>query len=413
MINTLILKSIYSSDVIDVSWTACSSSNDIDELKKGDKSEYVTSLLFILPLHKKIEEGNFQIKYKEETISINVSKIQDKSQNPIYSGIKPLHYFHLGFKNVGTVSIPCYIISDNKGKYPCFCVKLIFPYRLANWLDKSKIDDDELIVIGPPYNEDKINALIILNRLFKNKILNITYEDVTVFSESYFMKKDGKHFLTRLNFFTSRYAFRDAISEYYFGCKFSEIPLKQSIKEIINEEDLSKEIMDAIDSIKHHIENRHWTDPFWDNSNPKIETEIQPTLHVLFDIILDPFGITVVRETDEGVGNLDFRFIYTTKEKNAISVSAEFKLAHNMKIKHGLTIQLPAYLLANKSKSGIFVVMWFKDETGKHFKKPKKYSKSGLINYLENTSKTLYEDKEFKIKTILIDASIRSPASKL
>ena len=399
-----------------MSWTSGSSSNtknNINELKKGDKSEYITSLMFILPLHKKIEEGNYQTRYKEETISVNVSKIQDKSKNPIYCGLKHLHNFHLGFKNVGNVSIPCSIISDNKGKYPCFCIKLIFPYRLANWIDEDKMDDDEIIVIGPPYNKDKINALIILNRLFKNKILNLTYEDVTVFSESYYMKKDEKHFLTRLNFFTSRYAFKDAISEYYFGCKFSEIPLKQNIREIINEEDLSREIMDAIEIIKHHVENRYWINPFWENSNPKNETEIQPTLHVLFDIILSPFGITVVRETNEGVGNLDFRFIYTTKEKKAISVSAEFKLAHNKRIEHGLTIQFPAYLLAINSKSGIFVVMWFKDETGKHFTKPENRSKSECINFLEKTSTTLNENKEFKIKTILIDASIRPPASKL
>ena len=171
--------------------------------------------------------------------------------------------------------------------------------------------------------------------------------------------------------------------------------------------------MDAIEIIKHHVENRYWINPFWENSNPKNETEIQPTLHVLFDIILSPFGITVVRETNEGVGNLDFRFIYTTKEKKAISVSAEFKLAHNKRIEHGLTIQFPAYLLAINSKSGIFVVMWFKDETGKHFTKPENRSKSECINFLEKTSTTLNENKEFKIKTILIDASIRPPASKL
>ena len=118
-------------------------------------------------------------------------------------------------------------------------------------------------------------------------------------------------------------------------------------------------------------------------------------------------------ETHEGVGNVDFKFIYTTKERNVISVSGEFKLAHNKKIKHGLTIQLPAYLLATKSKSGIFVVMWFKDETGKHFTKPENRSKSECINFLEKTSKILYENKKFKIKTILIDASKRPSASKL
>src|SRR5665811_399243 len=62
--------------------------------------------------------------------------------------------------------------------------------------------------------------------------------------------------------------------------------------------------------------------------NPKKETNIQPILQLLLQISLSGLGIHVVRETDVGVGILDFQCLYTTKENKAISISIEFKLAH-------------------------------------------------------------------------------------
>ena len=64
------------------------------------------------------------------------------------------------------------------------------------------------------------------------------------------------------------------------------------------------------------------TEPFWDDSReieengtkhqdtptPKKEPKIQPTLHIFFERSLSPLGVHVLRETDEGVGILDFKF---------------------------------------------------------------------------------------------------------
>ena len=168
-------------------------------------------------------------------------------------------------------------------------------------------------------------------------------------------------------------------------------------------------------------------DPFWDGGrnithngneievplNPKKETNIQPILQLLLQISLSGLGIHVVRETDVGVGILDFQCLYTTKENKAISISIEFKLAHNKKIKHGLIKQLPAYLRANQSNSGVFIVMRFKDEKARYFKEPKDRKKYEMIKFLEETSKTIKQKEGLEIDTILIDASIKPSASKL
>ncbi|MDD5025520.1 MAG: hypothetical protein PHN79_10515 [Methanoregula sp.] len=131
------------------------------------------------------------------------------------------------------------------------------------------------------------------------------------------------------------------------------------------------------------------------------------TFHILFEILLGPVGIHTTRESNEGIGNVDFKFMFTTSNQVPLKVLSELKLAHNQKSKHGLTSQLPAYLMSDRAKFGIFIVMWFKDEKNEFFKKPK-YDKSEFISCLENESEIINKNKEFFIKpvpTMILDCS--------
>ncbi|NOQ48771.1 MAG: hypothetical protein GQ576_06525, partial [Methanococcoides sp.] len=85
---------------------------------------------------------------------------------------------------------------------------------------------------------------------------------------------------------------------------------------------------------------------------------------------------------------------------------------HHEKLEHGLTNQLPLYLKASPSKSGIFLVMWFKDEQGKYFNKPINKSKLDMLKYLEEKVEEINEVGDFKIESILIDASKKPSASQ-
>ncbi len=194
---------------------------------------------------------------------------------------------------------------------------------------------------------------------------------------------------------------------------------------IESESDFLKAISSTIAELKHYIEDRRWIEPFWDDArvieingekhkipaSPKKETKIQPTLHVFFNRNLLPLGVQVLRETDEGVGKLDFKFLVTLKGNIPLNVCAEFKLAHNEELEHGLTKQLPLYLKASPSKSGIFLVMWFKDDKGKYFSKPVSQNKSQMLNMIEEAIKEINTKEEFKIESILIDASKKPSAS--
>lgn len=198
-------------------------------------------------------------------------------------------------------------------------------------------------------------------------------------------------------------------------------------KNIKSEIDLLKVISDVIAELKHYVEDRRWTEPFWDDEReievdgkkiklsaiPKKETKIQPTLYVFFDRRLNRLGIHVSKETDEGIGDLDFKFMFTTESRTPLLVCAEFKLAHHPQLEHGLVKQLPLYLRANCSISGIFFIMWFKDEEEKFFNKPTDKNKIQMIKFMEEKIKEIKDESEMNIVAFLIDASKKHSASIL
>lgn len=195
---------------------------------------------------------------------------------------------------------------------------------------------------------------------------------------------------------------------------------------IESEDDLLQAICNTIAELKRCIEDRREVHAYWNEArnisitgekhtipaSPKVEIHIQPTLGQFITHRLHPLGIQTIRESNEGIGLLDFKFLIVIKGNIPLNVCAEFKLAHNDGLEHGLTTQLPLYLKASPSKSGIFLVMWFKDENGEFFNKPTNKSKSDMLKYLEKAVKEINEQEDFNIESILIDASKRPSASK-
>ena len=54
------------------------------------------------------------------------------------------------------------------------------------------------------------------------------------------------------------------------------------------------------------------------------------------DMALTPLGIQVIRESNEGIGSMDFRCLFTTQSGAPLSVGIEFKLAHHKEVKKGM-----------------------------------------------------------------------------
>lgn len=412
-------------------------------ISKGESGEYVSRIDIILPLNsEELPCKKYEIEYQNEPVEVIIRLIEDKSSDPIMALGEHLQ--------IGTPSqsglpemLPFETFTDNRGKYPALIASLVFPFRIANWVDDShetglKMDHDHeaIQVTGIPDNKEKVKAIVVINRLLSSlnfpKERKLKYEDITVFSEVYFKKGNYSPILTKISALVSKDAYKDAVEEYYL-INFDKLEIQNSIEKVRKfsaDKDLSKEkdLFDIVNKtieevLIHHIENRRWIEPFWDGERkiklngeehviprvPKAETKIQPTLHVILDMALRPLGIQVLRESDEGIGLLDFRFLYTNKDNIPISTGAEVKVAHHKKIKHGITRQLPAYLQSIRSKYGSFVVMWFKDD--KYFKEPKARNLEQMTEWLNEEAQKVSDEQNITVSSRVIDASIRPSAS--
>jgi hypothetical protein len=414
----------------------------IKSISGGSDDDYVTKIDMTLPAQDyKFPVGIYNDNYDDSPVQIKISLIEKKENDQVCGAAKGLR---VGASGSGLESIPFEAFSDNRGVYPAISVAILFNKRIASWIDdnhdtgmKTDLDYEKMRIIGFA-NEEKIKAITVINRLITSQkwegIRNLTYDDVTVFVETYFKKPSADPLLLKVNALSSKTAYKTAVYDYIFP-KIDEPGAAQPLvkfqashsdKDISHEKDLLFTVEEAIyEVLKHQVELRRWIEPFWDGErkikhegnellvprSPKGETKIQPTLHIVLDLALSPLGIHVTRESDEGVGLLDFRFLYTTKDGIPLTVGAEFKLAHHKKIKNGIKNQLPAYLKAIRSSSGIFIVMWFKD--GKYFTEPKSYDKDNMEAWILKQAGIVSAEKGITISAVMLDASIRLSASNL
>lgn len=414
-------------------------------ISSGKSEDFITRVDMILPFNpQEIESKQYEVEYKNNKIEIFIRIAGSKELDPIFNEIKN---FKIGTPNQSGLPelLPLEVFTDNRGVYPAVLASVIFPYRIATWVDdnhptgiKMDYDYEAMQVTGGPDNNEKIQALLIINRLIDSletkSIKKLQYDDITVFTETYFKKGINTPVLHKVSALTSKTAYKNAVQEYYLK-DFDNHEIKDTVQriheifsltEIRTEKDLYDIAAKTIeDVLKHHIDTRRWIEPFWDGErkihikgqeiivpqSPKNEMKIQPTLHVMLDMALTPIGIHVIRESNEGVGLLDFKFLYTTNDKIPLAVGVEFKVAHHQEIKKGITRQLPAYLKSIRSKHGIYVVMWFKDS--KYFREPQKRDKEQMSIWLTDEAKIISAELDLTISSCLIDASIRPSASNL
>lgn len=404
---------------------AAKAENDIDSV-----------IEFVLPTtFNGIPDGSHKI----DDVTITVRTITDETQDPI---LKRMGQYSFGASGSGFDLIPFYAFTDNRGNYPAKSVRVCFNYRLAKWLDptsptgeKRNIDPELAAVVGAPKNQEKVQSLIAFNKFLKHvgsvEPKSLQYDDITAFNEIYYQRYPYLPIVQRYHSLATDDAYRKAV--YDFVLPSSEVTdaiqsfSKENESKLINsEEDLLDVVKSAMETaLRFNIEHRRWIEPFWDGQRkiiindtehpiprtPKSETKIQPTLHVLLDMALLPLGVQVTRETDEGIGSLDFRFLYTTTSRQMLNVGAEFKVAHHQRLKKGINSQLPAYLKAIRSTSGLFVVMWFKD--GKYFKKPERKELTTLKTWLAEQAQEVSQKENMNIESVVLDASIRVSASNL
>ena len=256
-------------------------SGNVRSILSGFDEDYITSVNMILPLTPNdVIPDDYLIEYQECIVCIHLQVISNVDEDLIMHLGK---YWDLSMLETGAPTIPFSAFTDNRGCYPCVLANVIFPYRLATWLDaqqetgvRSDVNIDEIRVTGAPDLKEKVIALTVLNQLLMSKGLNtpfrpITYEKVTVFEEVYLKKSSNTILLRKLTAFASKTAYREAVQEYLLpgfdrqGLHQSAIGFAQALNmnDIETEEGLLVIVFSVLKEIlAHHIEDRRWIDAF-------------------------------------------------------------------------------------------------------------------------------------------------------
>jgi len=402
----------------------------------GIATDYYTVFVFVLPdVPIQFLEGDFDFQHEALSYRISFHRIYDPTDDPIYQLGKD---YSIGSNGTGIDQLPFYVFTDNRMQYPAWLISLVLPTRVAHWYDadhvtgiRQRTEDPREDIIGIANDEDKVNAIHIINCFLRSEqygsqfpILN--YNSFSNFIIAYKKKVNDEQVLLIQTMLSSGRAYQDAIFDYLQAIHIksqilelsAQFALEKSSIVIKDESDLHSLILETVNkTIRHYIEDIRWTQPFWrrddvDKLHPMDETQIQPTLFVLFQILLRPLGVTVSREVHVGAGELDYKFSYTTISGEALCVLMELKLAHGS-VKHGITNQLPAYMKAEMSNHSIFVQLWFKDSKEKYFDKPPTHTRESAVTWLEGLAEKTSKANGNIISAITIDASIRNSASTI
>lgn len=400
-----------------------------------------TSVWFITPFNLEAFKPNaFKTQTSAGPTVVRFLIVESEASDVIFQASKN---FILASDGHGGPLVPTRFLTDNRGHYPCLAAEVIFSRRLDG--DTCRIPNvpiteserERIELMGADPMPEKLASLVATNRIIKEQGLPnlraLSASEVTALVTTHTRKTPQVILARTVSLVTTETAFRDSVYDYYLGDAKETIGFalaalrKTHPTPPASVEELNELVLSAIDEVLIlQIETRRLIQPFWDGfreiklndqivkvpRSPKKEIDIQPTLHTLLQMALEPFGVHVIRESDEGSGLLDFRFSSTSQDAQLLSVAAEFKLAHHKEIKAGITKQLPRYMESIPTSHGIFVLMWFRDKDGKYFFEPQHHTLEETRLFLEELASKPIGPSQ-KISSRVIDFSIRPSASKL
>jgi len=155
----------------------------------------------------------------------------------------------------------------------------------------------------------------------------------------------------------------------------NDIHIKNPIDSFETDKDLKEFIFDLLETvIEKEVNLKGGYTSFWRDQkcqNPKDEVEIHPYICNTLDNYCKVRGINLSREVKEANGNVDIQFTSTNSEKKVLKVCVEVKKAHHQDVETAISTQLPLYMKSASTDCGIYLVIWFKNQS---FHEPTKFS---------------------------------------
>ncbi|MES2588812.1 MAG: COR domain-containing protein [Bacteroidota bacterium] len=154
----------------------------------------------------------------------------------------------------------------------------------------------------------------------------------------------------------------------------NDVLIQNPIDYFQTNDDLKNFILELFENIlEKDVNLKGGYNSFWRDkacTDPKDEIEIQPYICNTLDNFCKTRGINLSREVKEGNGNVDILFSCTNKDNEVLRVCVEIKKSHHQDVETAINTQLPVYMKSAGTQSGIYFVVWLKNDS---FKEPKKY----------------------------------------
>jgi hypothetical protein len=278
---------------------------------------------------------------------------------------------------------------------------------------------------GKEFLPSKTNAVSVLRRCLStvnSATFSFKPENITVDSFSFFrivsrsIRLD-KILYERSYFFTSAYLYNYYTYNYLntltsYGVFDSSFLTRFSSFAINNNLDLQRFIIFLIEDVIYNtIRYKSGYQYMWrdekSETEPKSEPEVQAYLLNLIQSICELKGVNVSREV--ATAGVDMLFSYNTSEGRVFKLCLELKNAHHEHVAKAIGTQLKAYLDAERTKVGIYLILWYNYSDGKRFSKPSKYkSTTDLQKSIDMNSPA-----DYNIVTNIIDCTKPKSPSRL
>ncbi len=154
-------------------------------------------------------------------------------------------------------------------------------------------------------------------------------------------------------------------------------------------------VIDQVYILKQSLQDTNGVNGFWDiqysgqrilKRSPKRETDVHPTIRLLFDNLEIIKNFQIIPEYPTGTGRLDFLITAPLRDGSIGKVCIEFKNAHSNDLAAGLMTQLPMYMNTTHTDYGVYAVL---DYRPPYNFKPKTFKVDTFPGKLDNLETAL------------------------
>lgn len=402
-------------------------SSGVLSLQNSQGKEFSTIIRFSIPIEYSYGKP-VTIDNDEGKPRILIDPIQTFWVDPMFTAFMNLKIGNIGWSHFSDLSVEsegvfCHVVVVIKGLYAPDIKLLETSYESVDYSEKEQIEGRKYF----PHKELAIKVLIDAfeelkkvmlikskNEISANLFSNFIVEYVE--NETNIPIKSVLYALTCHDSFSkTRSKFLEKLASRNLSDKYTSIRSLLRETSIESERNLREFVERTIILIvKNNIEHEGGYDYFWTEASngeklPNKEPKLQPYVLGHLKIIYEYMGIQISREVISANGEIDFLVTFNNSRSELLRVCVELKLAHNAKLDDGINKQLKKYMSAERSKQGVFVVLWFKCKKAPYiFNNPTDYQN---LEQLEKKLTSINTDRNIAI--ITIDCSKPTTPSKL